>query len=92
MTDPVKHSDAGKDADNPEPPKGDKGDVGLGTKAGVAKAGDENVLKEMPAHRGVPKYPDVEDPDKKRPHIAPQEGHIEEDPKTVRDASPGAKD
>jgi hypothetical protein len=92
MTDPVKHSDAGKDADNPEPPKGDKGQIGLGTEAGVAQAGDQNVLEEMPEHRGTPKYPNVEDPDEQRPNLAPQEGHIEEDPKTVRDASPGAKD
>jgi hypothetical protein len=46
----------------------------------------------MTEHRGTPKYLDVEDPDEKRPNIAPQEGHIEEDPKRVRGASPGAKD
>jgi hypothetical protein len=92
MTDHAKHSDAGKDADNPEPPMGDKGAVGLGTEAGVAQAGDQDILEEMPEHRGTPKYPNVEDPDEKRPNIAPQEGHTEENPKTVRDASPGAKD
>ena len=78
--------------DNPEPPEGDKGEKGLGTEASVAQAGDERVLEVMPEHRGNPKYPDVENPDEGRPHLAPQEGHIEEDPDTVRDASPGAKD
>jgi hypothetical protein len=78
--------------DNPEPPEGDQGDKGLGTEAGVAHSGDESALETMPAHRGDPKYPDVEDPDEERPNLAPQEGHIEEDPKTVRDASPGAKE
>jgi hypothetical protein len=79
-------------ADNPEPPRGDKGDKGLGTEAGVAQAGDQNTLEVMPERRGDGKYPDVEDPDEDRPEIAPQEGHIETDPKTVRDASRGAKD
>ena len=58
---------------------------------GVAQAGDQDVLQRMPENRGDVKYPDVENPDEERPHIAPQEGHIEEDPKTVRDASPGAE-
>jgi hypothetical protein len=80
------------DDDNSEPPQGDKGDRGLGTEGGVAQAGDQNVLAAMPNRRGDVKYPDVEDPDDERPHIAPQEGHIEEDPDTVRDASPGASD
>ncbi|HEV7564974.1 MAG TPA: hypothetical protein VGO31_03325 [Microbacteriaceae bacterium] len=80
------------DADNPEPPRGNKGDRGLGTEAGVAQAGDQDVLEQMPERRGEVKYPDVEDPDEARPNIAPQEGHVEEDPKTVRDASPGARD
>jgi hypothetical protein len=92
MSDDATHGNAAKDADNSVPPKGDKGGVGLGTEAGVTQPGDQNVLEEMPEHRGTPKYPNVEDPDAQRPHIAPQEGHIEEDPKTVRDASPGAKD
>lgn len=84
-------SKAGKDADNADPPRGSKGDVGLGTEAGVAQAGDQSSLNAMPEHPGTPKYPDDENPDAQRPHIAPQEGHIEEDPKTVGDASPGVK-
>jgi hypothetical protein len=80
------------DDDNSEPPRGDKGDRGLGTEAGVAQAGDQHALGVMPERRGDVKYPDVENPDDLRPHIAPQEGHIEEDPDTVRDASPGARD
>jgi hypothetical protein len=80
------------DADNAEPPRGDKGERGLGTEAGVAEAGDQDVLERMPERRGEVKYPDVENPDEGRPNLAPQEGHIEEDPDTVRDASPGAKD
>jgi len=78
------------DADNSEPPRGDQGDKGLGTEAGLAQPGDQTILKTMPDHRGNPKYPDVENPDEQRPNRVPQEGHIEEDPKTVRDASPGA--
>jgi hypothetical protein len=93
MSDAVPHSDAAKDADNAAAPQGDKGETGLGTDAGVAQAGDQHTLASMPEQRGdAPKYPDDENPDEQRPHIAPQEGHIEEDPKTVRDASPGAKD
>lgn len=80
------------DADNAEPPRGDKGERGLGTEAGVAEAGDQEVLERMPERRGEVKYPDVENPDDERPHIAPQEGHIEQHPDTVRGASPGAKD
>jgi hypothetical protein len=80
------------DDDNSEPPRGDKGDRGLGTEAGVAQAGDQDTLEDMPESRGEPKYPDVENPDEQRPDIAPQEGHIEEDPETVRDASPAARD
>jgi hypothetical protein len=80
-----------RDSDNPEPPEGDKGDKGLGTDAGVAQAGDQHALRRMPANRGDVKYPDEENPDEERPHLAPHEGHVEEDPKTVRDASPGAK-
>lgn len=79
------------DEDNPEPPRGGKGDRGLGTEAGVAQAGDQDALERMPERRGEVKYPDDENPDEGRPHIAPQEGHIEEDPKTVGDASRGAK-
>lgn len=79
------------DADNAEPPRGDHGEKGLGTEAGVAQPGDESTLEVMPERRGEGKYPDTENPDEGRPHIAPQEGHIEEDPKTVGDASPGAK-
>lgn len=79
------------DADNPEPPRGDKGARGLGTDAGVAQAGDQDVLEKMPEQRGADvAYPDDENPDEERPHIAPQEGHIEVDPETVGDASPGA--
>jgi hypothetical protein len=79
-------------SDNSEPPAGEHGGKGLGTEAGVAQAGDQHTLQRMPETRGdAPKYPDDENPDEQRPHIAPQEGHIEEDPKTVRDASPGVK-
>jgi hypothetical protein len=78
------------DTDNPERPRGDHGDKGLGTEAGVAEPGDQRILETMPDRRGIPKYPDIEDPDEQRPNRVPQEGHIEEDPKTVRDASPGA--
>jgi hypothetical protein len=79
------------DQDNSEPPRGDKGERGLGTEAGVAQPGDPHTLEQMPERRGEVKYPDDENPDEDRPHIAPQEGHIEEDPETVGDASPGAK-
>jgi hypothetical protein len=79
------------DADNPEPPRGDKGARGLGTEGGVAQAGDRDVLDRMPDERGAGvKYPDDENPDEERPRIAPQEGRVEVDPETVRDASPGA--
>jgi hypothetical protein len=77
--------------DNPDAPRGDHGSTGLGTDAGVAQAGDQEILTQMPEQRGEGKYPDDENPDEDRPHIAPQDGHIEEDPKTVRDASPGAR-
>jgi hypothetical protein len=92
MSDHDTPSTSALDADNADPPRGDKGDRGLGTEAGVATAGDQDVLERMPEQRGGAKYPDVESPDEQRPHIAPQEGHIEEDPDTVRDASKGAKD
>lgn len=92
MTDRDEPATSALDSDNPEPPVGDNGEKGLGTEAGVAQAGDPNTLKVMPETRGDEKrYPDVENPDDQRPHIAPQEGHVEDDPKTVRDASPGAK-
>ncbi len=79
------------DADNPEPPRGDKGGRGLGTEGGVAQAGDQDVLDRMPDQRGAGvRYPDDENPDEERPDIAPQEGHVEVDPETVREASPGA--
>jgi hypothetical protein len=80
------------DDDNPEPPKGDKGGKGLGTEAGVAQPGDQDVLERMPERRGEVKYPDVENPDEQRPNVVPQEGHIEEDPDRSHDASKGAKD
>ena len=80
------------DDDNPEPPRGDKGEKGLGTEAGVARAGDQDVLDRMPDRRGEVKYPDVEKPDEHRPDVVPQEGHVEEDPARSHDASKGAKD
>jgi hypothetical protein len=80
------------DDDNPEPPKGDKGDRGLGTETGAAQAGDQDLLERMPERRGEVKYPDVEQPDELRPDVVPQEGHVEEDPERVDDASTGAKD
>jgi hypothetical protein len=76
--------------DNPEPSRGDHGDKGLGTEAGLAEPGDQRILETMPDHRGNPKYRDVKDPNEQRPNRVPQEGHIEEDPKSARDASPGA--
>lgn len=92
MTDRDDATKPALDADNAKPPSGDDGEKGLGTEAGVAQAGDQDTLELMPDVRGDEKtYPDVEDPDEQRPHIAPQEGRIEKDPKTVRDASPGAK-
>jgi hypothetical protein len=91
MTDQDASTKAALDDDNSEPPRGDKGERGLGTESGVTQAGDQSVLEEMPERRGEVKYPDVENPDEKRPDRVPQEGHIEEDPKTVRDASPGAR-
>jgi hypothetical protein len=92
MSDRDMPSRSALDADNAEPPQGDKGERGLGTEAGVTAAGDEEVLEQMPEQRGEVKYPDVENPDEERPHIAPQEGRIEKNPDTVRDASKGAKD
>ncbi|MDX6569454.1 MAG: hypothetical protein QOH15_2032 [Gaiellales bacterium] len=90
MTDQDTSTKPALDDDNPEPPRGDKGGRGLGTEAGVTEAGDQRVLDEMPERRGEVKYPDTEHPDEQRPERVPQEGHIEEDPKRVRDASPGA--
>ena len=58
---------------------------------GVAQPGDQDVLDRMPDQRGAGvRYPDDENPDEERPDIAPQEGHVEVDPETVREASPGA--
>jgi hypothetical protein len=91
MSDHGTSSKPSLDQDNPEPPEGDKGSRGLGTETGIGQAGDQDALKRVPDHRGEIKYPDQENPDEGRPHIAPQEGHIEPDPKTVSDASPGAK-
>ena len=79
------------DDDNPAP-RPDAGEQGLGTEGGVAQPGDQDVLEQMPERRGEVKYPDVENPDEHRPDVVPQEGHIEEDPETARDASRGAKD
>jgi hypothetical protein len=91
MTDQDRPTKPALDDDNSEPPQGDKGDRGLGTRTGATQAGDPNVLEQMPERRGEVKYPDVENPDEQRPDRVPQEGHIEEDPKTVGDASPGAR-
>jgi hypothetical protein len=91
MSDNDTLSEPALDQDNPEPPRGDKGARGLGTEGDVAQAGDQQTLDRMPERRGDAKYPDTENPDEDRPDLAPQEGHIEEDPKTVRDASPGAR-
>jgi hypothetical protein len=91
MTDQQTPATPALDDDNAEPPRGDKGERGLGTEAGVAQAGDQRTLEQMPEQRGTPRYPDDENPDEQRPHLAPQEGHIEEDPETVGDASPGAR-
>ena len=81
--------------DNPDPPRGDEGDKGLGTETGAegaaADTGD-SVVHDIPERRGEVRYPDVEDPDEHRPSAAPQEGHVEEDPDTSDDASTGAKD
>ena len=66
---------------NPQPPRGDRGSSGLGTDAGVAQAGDQNRLKRAPENRGDKKYPDDEDPDEHRPHLAPREGRVEEAPR-----------
>ncbi len=81
--------------DNPDPPRGEEGDKGLGSETGAegaaADAG-EDVTKLTPKRRGEVRYPDVENPDEYRPTRVPQEGHVEEDPDTTEDASPGAKD
>ncbi len=82
------------DADNP-PQQDEDGDKGLGTKEGVAGGpGEEgqDVTKLMPDARGEVKYPPMESPDEMRPPAVPQEGHVEEDPDTVTDAAPGAKE
>jgi hypothetical protein len=81
--------------DNPDPPEGDQGDKGLGSRTGAEGAAadsGEDVTKDMPQRRGDVRYPDGEDPDEARPDAVPQEGHVEEDPKRTGDASPGAKD
>jgi hypothetical protein len=80
------------DDDNPEPPKGEKGERGLGTEVGATQAGDQDVLKRAPERRGEVKYPDVEEPDELRPDVVPKEGQVEEDPARSHDASKGARD
>jgi len=79
-------------ADNPDPPEGPDGDKGLGTDTGAEVTEGSDVIDSMPDARGEVRYPDTEDPDEMRPNVVPMEGHVEEDPDTATDASPGAKD
>jgi len=77
--------------DNPPQQEGD-GEQGLGTETGAEISAGSNVIDSIPEARGEVRYPDTEEPDEQRPEIAPQEGHVEEDPDTATDASTGAKD
>jgi hypothetical protein len=88
MTDEDRPTKPALNADTPPPQERERG---LGTQTGAAQAGDQNVLDQMPERRGEVKYPDVENPDEQRSDRVPQEGRIEENPETVRDASPGAR-
>ncbi len=95
MTEQDKPAKPAFDADNPDPPKGPEGHKGLGTETGAEGgpgAAGQDVTKRMPEARGEVRYPDHEDPDSKRPSIAPHEGHVQKDPDTSHDASKGAKD
>ncbi|MCP9486472.1 MAG: hypothetical protein MSC30_11465 [Gaiellaceae bacterium MAG52_C11] len=79
------------DADNPPQQEGDS-EKGLGTETGAEITEGSDVIDSMPEERGEVRYPDKEDMEEERPSIAPQEGHVEEDPDTATDASTGAKD
>ncbi len=80
-----------RDEDNP-PQQEDDGQEGLGTDTGAEISAGTDMPGMMPESRGEVRYPDTEEPDEERPSIAPQEGHVEEDPDTATDASKGAKD
>jgi len=80
------------DKDNPDPPEGEDGEKGLGTDTGAEVSGGTDMPGMMPEDRGEVRYPDSEDVDEQRPEVAPQEGHVEEDPDRSHDASKGAKD
>ncbi len=88
------HDESNKPAlneDNPPQQQGD-GEQGLGTETGAEVSGGTDMPGMMPEERGEVRYPDKEDMEEERPDIAPQEGHVEEDPDTAADASKGAKD
>jgi hypothetical protein len=83
---------AALDADNPPQREGDS-DRGLGTETGAAGGpGDEgqDVTKLIPDARGEVRYPDVEDPDERRPDTVPKEGHVEGDQEKSEETSSGA--
>ncbi|MEP6977955.1 MAG: hypothetical protein ABI948_07870 [Thermoleophilia bacterium] len=79
------------DEDNP-PQQDDDGEKGLGTETDAEVTAGSDVITSMPDARGEVRYPDVEDPDKDRSDIAPQEGRVEKDPDTASDAASGADD
>ena len=79
------------DKDNP-PQQEEDADKGLGTETGAEVTAGSGVIDSMPEARGEVVYPDMEHPDEMRPNVVPMEGHVEEDPDTVTDAAPGAKE